>query len=155
MSQCTVQNVSRETQYIDWLQAGRSGDRIPVEARFSAPVQNGPGAHPASCTMRTVSSPAVKSGPGVTLTSDTPPPPSLVSWSRKSRAIPLLYLWAVRVSVQGRTLSFTVQKTYKLSRAVINKEPKVRHKSRLLSSRYFLYTVYRNNYSCYLRQIIL
>ena len=27
------------------------GDRIPVEARFSAPVQTGPGAHPASYTM--------------------------------------------------------------------------------------------------------
>ena len=27
------------------LQAGWSGDRIPVEARFSAPVQTGPGAH--------------------------------------------------------------------------------------------------------------
>jgi hypothetical protein len=24
---------------------------MPVEARFSAPVQTGPGAHPASCTM--------------------------------------------------------------------------------------------------------
>ena len=30
------------------LRAGRSGDRIPVEARYSALVQNGPGAHPAS-----------------------------------------------------------------------------------------------------------
>ena len=45
-----------------------SGDRIPVEARFSAPVQTSPGAHPASCTMRTVSFPEVKSGRGVTLT---------------------------------------------------------------------------------------
>jgi hypothetical protein len=33
--------------------AGRSGDRFPVEARFSAPVQTGPGAHPASCTTGT------------------------------------------------------------------------------------------------------
>ena len=31
-----------------------------VEARFSAPVQNGPGAHPASYTMSTGSSPGVK-----------------------------------------------------------------------------------------------
>jgi len=30
----------------DLLQAGRSGDGIPVGARFSAPVQTGPGAHP-------------------------------------------------------------------------------------------------------------
>ena len=32
---------------------GRSGDGIPVGAKFSAPVQTGPGAHPASCTMGT------------------------------------------------------------------------------------------------------
>ena len=38
------------------------------EARFPAPVQTGPGAHPASCTIGTGSFPAVKSGPGVTLT---------------------------------------------------------------------------------------
>jgi len=37
-------------------------------ARFSAPVQTGPGAHPASCTMGTGSFPEVKSGRGVTLT---------------------------------------------------------------------------------------
>jgi len=29
------------------------GDRIPVGARFSAPVQTLPGAHPASCVMGT------------------------------------------------------------------------------------------------------
>jgi len=52
----------------DWLRAGRYGDRILVEARFSAPVQTGPGAHPASCTMGTGSFPRVKSGRGVTLT---------------------------------------------------------------------------------------
>jgi len=44
----------------DSLRAGRSGDRIPVEARFSAPVQTGPGAHPASYTMGTGSFPGVK-----------------------------------------------------------------------------------------------
>ena len=65
---------------------------MPVGARFSALVQTGPGAHPASCTMGTGSSPGVKSGPGVTLT----PHPLLGPWSRKSRAIPLLPLWAVR-----------------------------------------------------------
>ena len=61
-------------------------------ARFSAPVQTGPGAHPASCTMGTGSSPGVKSGRGVTLT----PHPLLVPWSWKGTAIPLLPLWAVR-----------------------------------------------------------
>jgi len=38
------------------------------EARFSAPVQTGPGAHPASCTMGTGSFPGVKNGQDVTLT---------------------------------------------------------------------------------------
>jgi len=48
----------------DWPRAGRSGDRIPVGVRFSAPVQTGHGAHPASCTMGTGSLPGVKSGDG-------------------------------------------------------------------------------------------
>ena len=74
------------------LRAGRSWDRIPVGARFSAPVQTGPRAHPASCAMDTESFTGVKSGLGVGLT----PHPLLVPWSRKSRAIPLLPLWVVR-----------------------------------------------------------
>ena len=61
-------------------------------ARFSAPVQTGPGAHPASRTMGNRSFPGVKSGRCVTLTAHL----LLVPWSRKSRAIPLLHLWAVR-----------------------------------------------------------
>ena len=60
-------------------------------ARFSAPVQTGPWAHPTFCTMGTGSFPGVKSGRGVTLT----PHPLLVPLSRKGRAIPLLPLWAV------------------------------------------------------------
>jgi hypothetical protein len=35
----------------DLLRAGRSGVRIPVEAKISVPVQLGPEAHTASCTM--------------------------------------------------------------------------------------------------------
>ena len=46
------------------LRAGRFGDRIPVGARFSSPVQTGPGAHPASYTMRTVFFPGSKVRPG-------------------------------------------------------------------------------------------
>jgi len=42
------------------LRAGRSGDRIPMEERLFAPVQTGPGAHPAFYTMGTGSSPGVK-----------------------------------------------------------------------------------------------
>ena len=41
-------------------------------ARFSAPAQTGPAAHPASCKMGTGSFPGVKSGRAVTL---TPSPP--------------------------------------------------------------------------------
>jgi len=52
---------------------------------FSHPIS-------ASCRMGTASFPGVKSGRGVTLT----PHPLLVSWSRKSRAIPLLALGDVR-----------------------------------------------------------
>jgi len=48
-----------------------------VGARFSAPVQTGPGGHPHSCKMGTESFPEVKSGRGVTLT----PHPLLVPWS--------------------------------------------------------------------------
>jgi len=79
------------SRYSDWLRAGPSGDRIPVE-RFSAPLQTGPGAHPATCTMGTESFPEVNTDRGVTLT----PYPLLVPWSRKSRAIPLLPLWAIQ-----------------------------------------------------------
>ena len=76
-------------------------------ARFSAPVQTGPGAHPAFCKTCTGSSPGVKSGRGVTLI----PHPLLVPWSWKGRAIPLLPLWAVgpvraSVPVQGCTLPY-------------------------------------------------
>ena len=84
--------VESRSRYIDWLRAGRSGDQIPEGTRFSTPFQTGPGAHPASCTMGTGSFPGVKSGWGVTLT----PHPLLVQWSRKSRAMPLSTLWAVR-----------------------------------------------------------
>jgi len=91
----------------DWLRAGRTGDRIPVGARFSAPVQTGPGAHPASSTMGTGSFPGVKSGWCVTLTSHL----LLVPWPRKGRAIPLvpllLYgLYRASVPLRGCTLPF-------------------------------------------------
>jgi len=62
----------------DCLRAGRSGDRIPVGAWFSAPVQTEPEAHPASCTMGTGSFPGVRCGRGVILT----PHPLLVPRSK-------------------------------------------------------------------------
>jgi len=54
-------------RYSDSLWAGRSGDRMPVGPLFYAPVQTGPGAHPASYAMGTGSFPRLKR-PGVTLT---------------------------------------------------------------------------------------
>jgi hypothetical protein len=85
-----------------------------VGARFSAPVQTGPGAHPAFTTMGTESFPGVKSGRCVTLT----PHPLQVPWSMKGRAIPLLPLWAVR-PVQNlsacTTVHFTVRPVQSLS----------------------------------------
>jgi hypothetical protein len=63
-----------------------------IECRFERdfpPVQTGPGAHPASCKIGTVSFPGVKFGRGVLLTVH----PLLVPRSWKSRAIPLPTLW--------------------------------------------------------------
>ena len=78
-------------------------------ARFSAPVQTGPGAQLASCTMGTGSFPGVKSGWGVPLT----PHPLPVPWSKKSRAIPILPLWAVR-PVQSLSACTKVHFTFTL-----------------------------------------
>ena len=92
----------------DWLRAGRSGDRIPMEARFSAPVQTGPGAHPASCTMGTGSFPGSKERPG--FDADPSPTSSAVGHER----VELYVYWPNRpyglyrasVPVQGCTLPF-------------------------------------------------
>ena len=58
--------------YSDSVRAGRSGDRNPVEARLSVPVQNGLKANPASFILGNRSSPEVK-GPG---RGGNHPPPS-------------------------------------------------------------------------------
>jgi len=101
----------------------------PGGARFSAPAQTGPGAHPASCTMGTGSFPGVKSGRGVTLT----PHPLLVPWSRKSRGIPLhgpYGLYRASVPVQGCTLYLV----YFVSRKV----QKIHDSSHLSHRKHFL-----------------
>jgi hypothetical protein len=41
------------SRYGDLLWVGRFGNRIPVGAKFSAPIQTGSGAHSASNTMYT------------------------------------------------------------------------------------------------------
>jgi len=57
--------------YSNLQRAGMSEDRIPVRARFSTPIQTGPGAHLAFYTMGTRSFLRVKRpGHGV----DHPPP---------------------------------------------------------------------------------
>ena len=74
------------SRYSDSLRAGRSGDRIPVEERFSAPAHTGPGVHPASCTMGIGPFPGVKRpGRGA----DHPPPSKRRGHERVG-----LYLWA-------------------------------------------------------------
>ena len=76
--------------YSDRLWAGRSGDRIPVSAKFSVPLQTGPGAQPASCTIDTGSFPGVKR-PGRCV--DYPPPSSAeVKWRVE------VYLYSLSVS---------------------------------------------------------
>jgi hypothetical protein len=53
MDTTTTCGPRQHSRYSDLLETERSGDRIPVEAIFSVPIQTGPGAQPASCTMGT------------------------------------------------------------------------------------------------------
>jgi hypothetical protein len=50
-TRCCISKYTPYNTYSDSLRAGRSRDRIPLEAKFSAPVKTGPGAHSASCRM--------------------------------------------------------------------------------------------------------
>ena len=58
--------------YSDSLRAGQLGDRIAVYAKFTAPVQIGPRAHSASCTVGTGSLSRGQSAQGL----EFHPPPS-------------------------------------------------------------------------------
>jgi len=63
-------DVARDSSVGTVSRYGLMGDRIPVEARFSAPAQTSPGAHPSSYALGTESFPRVRrSGRGV----DHPP----------------------------------------------------------------------------------
>jgi len=103
---------------------GVDGPRIESwwGVRFSAPIQTGPGAHPASCTMGTRSFPGVKRpGRGV----DHPPPssaevkervelylysPSRPSWPVLGR--PLLYFTLLYFTLLLPLLYFTLLYIY-------------------------------------------
>ena len=100
--------ICNRSQCSDSLRAWWSGDQIPVEARFSTPVQTGPGAHPAPYTMGTRSFLEVK-WPGLGVDH----PPHLAS-RLKSRAIHLLPLWAfVACSRVNFTFTFTLMQQHK------------------------------------------
>ena len=102
------------SRYSDSLRAGRSGDQIPVGARFSALVQNGPGAHPASHTRGTGSFLAVKRpGRGV----DHPPPSKAEVKERVE-----LYLYSpsgLVVACSRVNLTFTFMYTNAVSNTVM------------------------------------
>ena len=102
-----LQCAGQLSPYSDWLGARRSGEGIPVGARFSAPVRTDPEAHAASCTMSNGSLPGVKGGRVVTLT----PHHLIIPCSRKSTAITLLPLQAVR-PVQSLSACTTVHFTF-------------------------------------------
>ena len=73
--------------------ATTSGDRIPVEARFSAPVKTGPGSHLASYKMDTVSFPWVKRPERGT----NDPPPSSAEIKERVE----LYLYSLSLGLHG------------------------------------------------------
>jgi len=81
-----------------------------VGARFSAPVQTGPEAHPTSCTMDTGCFPGGSCGRDVKLA----PHPLLLPMPKLSRAIPLLSLRAfVAYERMKPTLYFALPERWK------------------------------------------
>jgi len=74
----------------DLLRAGLSGDRIPMGARFSAPVQTGPRAHPASYAMGTGSLPGGKAAGAWRW----PPTPSSAEVEGRVESYTSALLWA-------------------------------------------------------------
>jgi len=79
----------------------------------------------------TGSFPGIKSGRGVTLS----PHPLLVPWSRKSRAIPLLPLWAVR-PIQSINACARVHLTFTFYYFVLSSYVKWTHNWKVVSARF-------------------
>ena len=98
----------------DLLRAGRSRHHVPVGARFSPPVQTGPGAHPASSTLYRVSSPVEgvvkRSGCGV----NHPPPPQSSAEVKERVELCLYSLSGPSWPVLGRTSLFYLNKFTRL-----------------------------------------
>ena len=74
MARCLIKE-QQGSRHNDLLLAGRYGDRILVEARFSLPVQTGPDDHPVSCTKDARSHSRGLSSRGVVLTTEPHPAP--------------------------------------------------------------------------------
>ena len=96
LTQIYLTNCKQLGRYSESLRVGRSGDRIPVGARFSAPIHTGPGAHPASYTVGTGSFPWVKR-PGRGF--DHPP----LSFAKVKGRVELFYVW---VSVHHNSILY-------------------------------------------------
>jgi len=63
-----MSGLGKHSQYSDLVWAGWSEDQIPLEARFSAPIQSRPEAPPASYTMGTTIFWGVESSRGMVMT---------------------------------------------------------------------------------------
>ena len=102
-----------------------------IGTRFSASVQNVPGAQSASCAMGNGSFPEIKIGRGVMLTIH----PLLVPCVRKGRAKPVITLRAVRPieSISACTMvhfTFTYTSTHAMDRTACT-EPQCLHNGAL------------------------
>ena len=101
---------SWRSRYRDWLWTGRSGDRIPVRGEIFRTCPDRPWSPPSLLYNGYRVFPGCKERLGLTLI----PHPLLVSWSRKSTAIPLFLLRAVR-PVQGLSACTRVRFSFTFS----------------------------------------